>query len=294
MSMRLDQAMIRAPLTWPLRIMVAAITGIATMVLTAGLLLGGGAIRLNQSLQGQITIEIPPNSDGQIDAKLATTIRKDLAGLEGVKVSALDRQQIANLLQPWLSAHHEAADIESLPLPQLLDVQVDDEKNAKSFASTFQEKYPQTTVTSHQAWLNQLSRGLRHLAIIAALAAAALLAALFSTIIFACQAGLAVQRPMIELLHMVGATGGYIARETRRYAWRLVWPGCASGVVAAALASGTMAYLAQQLTPVSWTTLVKGAWFYAIIPVAAMPLISFVFSAVSAWWATRQTLMAMP
>ena len=293
MSMKLDQAMIRTPMTWPLRVMIAAITAVAGLALAAGLALGVGAAQLDQGLRGQMTIEIPPDDKGRVDPALTAAIRKDLSAMPGVSAEPLRREQIARLLQPWLGAE-AAADLDALPLPQLLDVKVDDDNAGTRIAAMMRQKYPEVAVADHQAWLNDLSRALRRFAAVAIIIGAALFAALFSTVIFACRAGLAVQRPMIELLHLIGATGGYIGREMRRYAWRLVWPGCAVGLIAAILIGAMAANMAGHLAPTGLAATPGILWLGIGGLIAGLPMLIMILTAVSAFWATRQMLRTMP
>jgi cell division transport system permease protein len=293
MSVQLDQAMIRTPLTWPLRIMIAAIVAVAGLALLAGLGFGVAAAQLDHGLRGQMTVEIPTDEQGHVDAKQVVAILQDLRAVPGVTALPLATDQIGHLLQPWLSKDHAAAELAALPLPQLLDVKAANEAAATQTATMLRQKYPQVIVSDHQIWLNQLAGTLRQLAAVAIIVVVALFVALFSTIIFACRAGLAVHRPMIELLHIIGAPGGRIIGEMRRYAWRLVWPGCLIGLFGAAVAAALIANMAQHLTPVTLSSIPATFWTGTGILGLGMPLLTLIVAALSAQWATRRVLATM-
>lgn len=293
MNVQLDQAMIRTPLTWPLRIMIAAIIAVAGLALLAGLGLGVGAAQLDHGLRGQMTVEIPTDDQGHIDPKLVAAILQDLRAIPGITAAPLAVDQIGHLLQPWLSKDHAAAELAALPLPQLLDVQAAHETAALRTGTMLRQKYPAVIVSDHQVWLNQLAGTLRQLAAVAIIVVAALFVALFSTVIFACRAGLAVHRPMIELLHIIGAPGARIIGEMRRYAWRLVWPGCVIGLFGAALAAGLIANMAQHLTPEKLASIPALFWTGTGILALGLPLLTLILAAFSARWATQRVLATM-
>ncbi len=293
MSVQLDQAMIRTPLTWPLRIMIAAIVAVSGLALLAGLGFGVGAAQLDHGLRGQMTVEIPPDDQGRVDPGQVAAITQDLRAIIGVTATPLAADQIGRLLQPWLSKDHAATELAAMPLPQLLDVQAVNEAAAMRVNVMLGQKYPMVIVSDHQTWLNQLAGTLRQLAMVAIIVVAALFAALFSTVIFACRAGLAVHRPMIELLHIIGAPGTRIIGEMRRYAWRLVWPGCVIGLFGAALAAALVANMAQHLTPEKLASVPGIFWIGTGILALGVPLLTLTLAALSARWATQRVLAGM-
>lgn len=293
MSVQLDQAMIRTPLTWPLRIMIAAIVAVAGLALLAGLGFGVGAAQLDHGLRGQMTVEIPVNDQGRVDPAQVAAVARDLRAIVGVTATPLATDQIGRLLQPWLSKDHAAAELAALPLPQLLDVQTVNEAAAARATLMLRQKHPQIIISDHQTWLNQLAGTLRQMALVAVIVVIALFVALFSTVIFACRAGLAVHRPMIELLHIIGAPSARIIGEMRRYAWRLVWPGCVIGLFGATVAAALVANMAQHLTPEKLASIPGLFWSGAGALALGLPLLTLALAAFSARWATQRVLATM-
>ena len=82
----------------------------------------------NESILGSVTVQVMPvNSADQKKAKLETMehLQKTIEFLKKVPevehVRALNDQQLAKLLQPWLG---DGIEIENLPTPKLIDVKL--------------------------------------------------------------------------------------------------------------------------------------------------------------------------
>ena len=293
---RIDHALIRTPVAWPLRIMTAIIVFLAGMALISAWSLALGAAKLDQELRGQLTIELPPNEDGTIADEKTKALTAALKDVEGVtEVKPLTTEDAARLLRPWLGAETtDAAKLSLLPLPQLIDVQVGDAKAVTAINALLRKKFAGATLTDHQLWLQALAEKAR-------LGAGALLAlvgimllALFSTVIFACRAGLNVQKPTVTLLHILGATDDHICRQMQRYAWRLVWPGCLLGVLACIGAGVALSRAAHTLLPQESANMTESFWFGALTVAVTLPLLTLLFAGFSATLATRRVLQALP
>ena len=293
---RIDHALIRTPVAWPLRIMTAIIVFLAGMALISAWSLALGATKLDQDLRGQLTIELPPNEDGTIAAEKTAALVAVLEKLDGViEVKPLTNEDAARLLRPWLGAETaDASKLSLLPLPQLIDVQVRDSKVVAAINTLLRKKFTSATLTDHQLWLEALADKAR-LAATALLGLVGLmLLALFSTVIFACRAGLNVQKPTVTLLHILGATDDHICRQMQRYAWRLVWPGCLLGVVACVGAAMALRSAAHTLLPQQSVDMTESFWVGASLVSVSLPLLTLLFAGMSANLATRRVLQALP
>jgi cell division transport system permease protein len=296
MNARIDHALIRTPVAWPLRIMIAIIVFIAGFGLLSAWALSLSASQLDHGLRGQLTIELPPDDNGKIDNTLTAALVKDISTLHGVlSAQALTLEQTAELLRPWLGAETlDAKNIALLPLPQLIDVHVSDAEVAATLTPLLHKKYPTATLADHQQWIQKLA-GQARLAAYGLLALVlVLLLALLSTVAFACRAGLNVQLPTVALLHVIGATDAHICNQMQRYAWRLVWPGCVLGVIACGLASAGLIHLVALLSPNKYSIAQDSFWTGAVILGLGLPVLTLFFARVSAQFATQRVLRAMP
>jgi cell division transport system permease protein len=216
---------------------------IALMVYLAGLALSGtlavdGALqRWNSSLAGTLTVEIPAaavegKGDGGLGAALVV-----LRATPGVRhADPLDANATAKLVAPWLGTGLTA---DELPLPRLVDVRIDPGAplDLTALRARLETAAPGAVLDDHRLWLDRLVHFARSieataLAIVALIGAAAVL-----TVVFTTRTGLAVHHDVIELLHIMGARDGYIARQFAREALRL---GLRGGLIGFALAALTL------------------------------------------------------
>lgn len=292
---RIDHALIRTPVAWPLRIMIAVIVFISGLGLLSAWALSLSAAQLDRGLRGQMTLELPPDENGKVDSALTADVTKSLDDLPGVKsVHALTAEETAALLRPWLGQNGDAKSLALLPLPQLIDIQVTDQAVAKTLATLITKKYPAASLADHQLWIQKLAQQARLAAIAVLALVGVLLLALFSTVAFACRAGLNVQLPTVALLHVIGATDAHICGQMRHYAWRLVWPGCVLGVIGCSLASAGLIHVLITLAPSKYLPAEEHFWLGAGALSLGLPLLAWGFARVSANIATLRVLRAMP
>lgn len=217
-------------LPWALAVMVF----LAALALAGALALNGTIEGWRQGVSARLTVQIADLPGQPMAPRIARAI-ETLNGVPGV-VSAvpLERSAVEALLEPWLGADSLQA---GLPLPGLIDVTLDETRalSVPALASRLQEAVPGARLDDPKPWLDrlvQLGRLLQSLGggivLLVGLAAAAM-------VIFATRAGLAVRRDTIELLHLIGAEDGYIARQFQRHVARQAIQGGIIGTVLALL-----------------------------------------------------------
>jgi cell division transport system permease protein len=213
-------------LPWIIALMVylAATGGVALIWL--GDTLGKWNSVLSSALTLQVSAESSPT---RIDMALAT-----LRQTKGV-ISAhlLEPAETAKLLEPWLGN----APINNLPLPRLVDVQVDP-RAAIDFAMLRQQLdsiIPNAQLDNNRAWLGSI----RDLAVriegVITAGVVVVTALIVAIIVFTARIGLSIHRSVIELLHLLGAQDAYIARQFQIHALNLGLRGGVIGGAAAAL-----------------------------------------------------------
>jgi cell division transport system permease protein len=220
---------------------------IALMVYLAGLALSGTLAldallrHWDMSLSSTMTVEIPApatgapqGSDAVLDAALG--VLRVTLGVEAAE--PLDRGATAKLVEPWLGT---SLSPDELALPRLIDVRTRPrELDVAALRAKLAVAAPGAILDDHRSWLDRLAtlaftiEGTA-IGILALVAAAAVL-----TVVFTTRAGLAVHDEVIDLLHLMGARDGYIARQFQREA---LWLGLKGGVIGLALAALTLAAL---------------------------------------------------
>jgi cell division transport system permease protein len=214
--------------------LTALMVFLAGLALAAVMALDHTLARWDQSLTGTLTVEVPA-ATGAGDPGLAAALGV-LHATPGVeRATPLDRAATLKLVEPWLGTALSPADLE---LPRLIDVRLDPaaRPDLAALRARLAQAAPGTTLDDHQLWLDSLARFARSaeltaLAVLALIGGVAVLSVSFAT-----RTGLAVHRDIIELLHLMGAHDGYIARQFERQALRLALIGGIAGLALAVAA----------------------------------------------------------
>jgi len=254
---------------------------------------GLGADRAAQGwgrqLKGSATI-IVRSTISQVPDAVADQAVEVLVQVPGVKSAiAQDKAEAEALLAPWLG---QDSVLQDLPLPRLVNVQLDTLKPATSegMASALKAAGLDVTVDDHTLWMKDIGRAgdmARGLAI-ATFALMALSAA--AVITFATRAGMSMRHQIVELLHLTGAQDRFIADLFQtRFATMAFFAGFLGAAAAAGLAAAVRTLGgAEGLTPV-----LPIAWTDLLITLPC-PLVAALVAALAARLTTLGLLRAMP
>ena len=275
-------------LKWVAGIMVF----LMTLALTFNLALSGISQHWTSGIAGTLTVELaaPDEDTTSPDAqKILALLRRhpDIA-----KAELLAPEQVRKLVEPWLG---DSASAKSLPLPRLIDVTLKSGRNLKpsALAPSLRAISPSAKVTDHTDWLGSLvsfGTALRLVAFLLALTVSLLAVVTIAGII---HARYDVHRPDVELLHLMGASDAYIARQFQNNALSSTLRGAALGTIAAlviALAFGRYMH-SLDLVVLPQSGLSAGAWLMlALAPLAAGSLIALL----TARFTLMRELLKMP
>ncbi len=271
------------------------------MVFLAGLALAAvmglerGLARWDESLTGTLTVELPP-AGGPGDRSLERALAA-LRQAPGVKsATPIGRDAVAKLVAPWLGT---ALSPDELELPQLIDLRLEPtaRPDLAGLRARLAQAAPGATLDDHRLWLDGLARVARS-AELTALAVLALIGGVaVISVAFATRSGLAVHREVIELLHVMGARDGYVARQFERQALRLAFLGGVGGfaLAAAALlalthASEAAAMLGDRVTLLP--ALHLRGWNWAVL--SALPFVAGLVAMATARLTVLATLRRLP
>jgi cell division transport system permease protein len=261
---------------------IAFMTYLAGLALAGALGLSTVAARFDPGQSSNVTVEIPPvlAAPGQDpDAtpgdpqkarlKAALDLLRATPGI--IAAEALERREIAGLLQPWLGK--VAYDVD-LPLPDVIDVTVDRaaEIDTAGLSARLGAAVPGASLDDHGLWFGRLSTFVHSVQTVAGVVVALTCLLAVLTVVYVTRSGLAVHHDIIEMLHLIGAEDGYIARQFQGHALRLALAGAVPGILAVVatvellgLAAGRVDSLLLpeiRLSPGQWVAL-------ALVPVAA-------------------------
>ncbi len=217
--------------------MIAMMVFLATLALSGALVLDNLLDRWNRDIKGTLTVQVVPTDTNPNSKTTAQRIEKTIRLLEetpGVlRARALSEDELAALIEPWLGSTDLIAD---LPLPNLIDVTISDAQppDLIALSERLKKEIPGASVDDHRIWLSRVIRLADGLSMLARSVMVLIGLAAAVAVIYATRAGLAIHRSSIEILHLVGARDGYIARQ---YALRALWLGVQGAVIGFGLAT---------------------------------------------------------
>lgn len=197
-----------------LTLSMAIMCYLATLSVGALLLVHSAVAQWTSGIAQEVTVQVRPMADTDLPAETGkvTQLLQSTPGVASVRL--LDRKAVENLLRPWLG---DSPVINDLPLPALIAVTID-ENNPPDFAAlenNLREKAKGVSLDTHRRWQAQLTRTaatLQRLSL-AVLALIALSSA--GLVVFATRSVLESNREVIDVLHMIGAKDGFIARAVK-------------------------------------------------------------------------------
>jgi cell division transport system permease protein len=218
---------------------VAIMTFLAGLTCGAVTMIVSAASDWRSDVGREVTIQVRPASgrDMEADVRKAAELARGAAGIADVRVFTKDES--ARLVEPWLG---NGLALDELPIPRMIVVRLRSGA-APNFAALRQAltaQVPSATLDDHRRWIDRM----RAMAGTAAAAGfAILLLVLVVTVLsvtFATRGAMAANRPIIEVLHYVGATDAFVSRQFQRHFLILGFKGGAIGGGAAILLFGLM------------------------------------------------------
>ena len=198
--------------------LIAPMVFLCAVALASVFVLGGLIGRWDRDVSGTLTVEIAAAA-GEAGAAAERTRDRVAQVIELLKrtpgitrARALSQDQLVALLAPWLG---NSDLLSELPLPALIDVSIEPGAvlDLDGLARKISDSVPGASLDDHRIWLAKLidlSRSIEWLAI----GIVALIGGVTSaTVVYATRTGMAVHREVIEVLHLIGATDDYIARQ---------------------------------------------------------------------------------
>ena len=217
---------------------LSILMGLMMMTLSASFVLSAMNARWSKGLESKATIEISAQDQNgapltQEDIDTQTTAAKEfLTDNPAIEESiVMDKADIIQLVSPWLG---DNVGLENVPLPGIISVKFNDQTifDMDELRSNLTNIAPQARLDTHEGWLNDV------LSFTGAIKMAAVIMTLIITITTivavggAIQSRMAVYREELELLHLMGASDGYISRQLQRYAFLTILKGALIGMVA--------------------------------------------------------------
>jgi cell division transport system permease protein len=196
--------------------LVAIMTFLAAMTLGAVAMVVGAASDWQSDVGREVTIQVRPVSGRDIEADVRATVAAASATAGVANVRAYTREESAALVEPWLGS---GLALGELPIPRMIVVKLVSGA-APDFAAlrkTLAAQVPSATLDDHRGWIDRM-RTMAETAVAVGVAILALVIAVtVLSVTFATRGAMATNRPIVEVLHYVGATDSFVAGQFQRH-----------------------------------------------------------------------------
>ncbi len=223
-----------------LTVTMAVMCYLACLAIGALILINRAVDNWTSGLASEVTVQVRPLHDSDIEAELAKAeaLLRNVTGI--VSFAVLDRDAGAKLLEPWLGSSNLA----DLPIPRLIRVTIDQTAPPDFDALAEGLKTVKgASLDTHRRWQAELTRMARALSMLSFAVLFLICLSAVAMVIFATRTVLDANRHVVDVLHLVGAKDGYVARQIDR---RFLKTGLWAGLIGVAL--GLLTFLLLGLT----------------------------------------------
>ncbi len=284
-------------------LLTGLMTFLALMALAAAFIITDMNERWSSGLENRSTVEIPAQAiDGSLQSieltqqqasEVAALLRKHPSVSD---VRLLEDAEIKDLVSPWIDTKNLPGDV---PLPALVSVtlKADDESVIASIDETIKKIAPQARLDTHREWIGDAVKLTHMLGLSAFLLTFISCFITVTAISAAVNARMEVNKSEIEILHIMGASDSYIARQMQRHALIMackgIFPGtCAAVIILAVLlwpASGD----ASQEESLKLLTRLSGLSGFQTLILACVPFAAAAISAITSRFSVLRFLVRM-
>ena len=272
---------------------VAIMTFLASITTGAVLLVSASAAEWQSEVASEITVQVRPAAGRDLDrdaAAVAEAMRTQPGILE---IRPFTKAESAKLLEPWLGS---GLSFDDLPVPRVIvaRVQPGATLDLAALRTRVTQVAPSASVDDHRAWIERM-RSMTGATVFAGIGILALvIVATIISVSFATRGAMAANRPIVEVLHFVGAGDRYIANRFQRHFLRLGLEGGVIGGGVAMLGFGFSESIAgwfagtpvgDQFAALLGTFSLRPSGYLALAAQAVL------IAAITAW-ASRRTLFA--
>ena len=272
---------------------VAIMTFLASITTGAVLLVSASAAEWQSEVASEITVQVRPSAGRDLDRDAAAVTEAMRAQPGILEIRAFTKAESAKLLEPWLGS---GLSFDDLPVPRVIvaRVQPGASLDLAALRARVTQVAPSASVDDHRAWIERM-RSMSGATVFAGIGILALvIAATIISVSFATRGAMAANRPIVEVLHFVGAGDRYIANRFQRHFLRLGLEGGVIGGGVAMLGFGFSESIAgwfagtpvgDQFAALLGTFSLRPSGYLALAAQAVL------IAAITAW-ASRRTLFA--
>jgi cell division transport system permease protein len=268
-------------------------TFLASMTTGTVLLVSASAAEWQSEVGSEITVQVRPAPGHDIERDTAAVAEAVRAQPGIVDIRPFTREESAKLLEPWLGS---GLSLDELPVPRVIvaRVQPGTALDLEALRRRVKQVSPSASVDDHRAWIERM-RSMTGATVIAGIGILVLvIVATLISVSFATRGAMAANRPIVEVLHFVGAGDRFIANRFLRHFLRL---GLEGGIIGGGIA---MLFFGFSESVASWFSGTPvGDQFAALLGTFSLRPSGYLALAAQAVliagitaWASRRTLLA--
>lgn len=195
---------------------VAIMTFLAALTAGAVMMVVDAASNWSTDVGREVTIQVRPVAGRDLDADVRKTVEitRGAPGIADVQVYT--KEQSARLVEPWLG---NGLNLNDLPIPRMIVVKLwsGAPPDFGALRKALAAQVPSASLDDHRRWIGRMhdmadAAGAGGLAVLALVLVVTVLSVTFAT-----RGAMATNRPIIEVLHYVGATDGFVASQFQRH-----------------------------------------------------------------------------
>jgi cell division transport system permease protein len=195
---------------------VAIMTFLASLTTGAVMLVRAVATEWQSEVAREVTIQIRPATGRDIEADVsrAVAIARAFAGV--AEVQPYSKEEAARLLEPWLGT---GLPLDDLPVPRVIVVRIAPgaAPDLAQLRAALANEIPPASLDDHRGFVDRM-RAMSSAAVAVGIGVVLLVfVATVLSVTFATRAAMATNRPVIEVLHLIGAKDSFIAGHFQRH-----------------------------------------------------------------------------
>jgi len=195
---------------------VAIMTFLASLTTGAVMLVRAAANEWQAEVAREVTIQVRPAAGRDIESDIAKATAAARAASGVTDVRPYSKEEAARLLEPWLGT---GLPLDDLPVPRIIVVRIASgaAPDLSELRQTLGEQVPAASLDDHRSFVDRM-RAMSSAVLVGGIGVLMLvLAATVLSVTFATRAAMATNRPVIEVLHFIGAKDKFIAGHFQRH-----------------------------------------------------------------------------
>jgi cell division transport system permease protein len=195
---------------------VAIMTFLASLTAGAVMLVRAAASEWQSEVAREVTIQVRPAAGRDVEADVVRAVAIARASPGIAEVRPYTNDETARLLEPWLGTRLK---LDDLPVPRIIVVRIASggAPDLGQLGRTLAAEVPSASLDDHRGFVARM-RAMSGAVAAGGLSVLALvLVATVLSVTFATRAAMATNRPVIEVLHLIGAKDAFIAGHFQRH-----------------------------------------------------------------------------